>query len=623
MAIGKPPSAQQQDARRQAPKASRLGRFGQAPTLNTDPGLLSSASQFTENRIRANKEELTRAKSLAKATTFNQLDAMTNEVLRPLLTAEGANVQKEWHSAQEKFAENFDKIRERYAEEDFEKDLMPLYEKASAGFQATGQTHVARELHKVAKREHTQQVARQQDSSIRNIIKEDMSGADAFINGIDGSTGDDFTALTGYADLLGMTSKADEDINIDGEPDQRTALVEKYVSDTLVESIQGLATSDKLAQAKDIYKKYKDRIDPSLYPKLDGLFKTMEQLDVDNQGLDIAYNAYVEPDRKKRQEIVKGLIAKAPTEHKGKLFKAVNGYLNTMESDEEAARRQDTRQVIGGIHNTVSKMIQDNKPKAEIRQTYQDYLNRNAVLLGNNAISMTRYFESLLSDEPKETNMDTMRKVLTAYMDNPLRASKDFSPYDPEVINNIHGPDHAFVRSLFKGNYDRLLQGATTFQKQTFGDLLSDSDVPEDQRAKLIDDFTQIRLQGDAQDPEVMQKLFRNFQEIKALRDASKAPWYHRVTFGLLEPEESERRREYLEQASQDITLNTPSSFPLTEGIKSQDPTVKAMVKEAEIRVIQQAGGQKAAMRLPKSDFYRRWQIEYALLRRGGVTVDE
>ena len=630
MAIRRTPTAQQQDARRGRRNGRRPTsfRFGQVPGLNTDPGIVSSASQFAQNRQQAGDRELRRMKGLAKATTFNQLDAMANEVLRPVLTAEGANVQKEWSMAQEHFAENFDKIRERYDQEDFDKDLMPLYERAEANFLATGQTHLARELHKVEKREHTQKVARQQDQTIKNIIKDGVLGADAFVNRLDGNPsardvnepGGDLEALIGYADAFGMEG----DDKIGDTPDQREALIEKYMSDTLVESIQAMATGDKLQEAEATYKKHKDRIDPSLYPKLDNLFKTMGELDIDNYGLKIARDVFAEPDLKKRRYITEAYIDAAPVDQKGKLARSVNYHLGAFKTEKKEMEREEYRQTVGTIHSTVSKMIQDGRPKEETRQTYQDFLNKNAVTLGNQVMSMRRNFEDMLKDKPKKTNMSYMREVVLAYSENPKRAAKDYNPYDPKVLNSIHGTEHNFIRSLYKGQYDKQLQGMSGDQRRLFWELYTDAELPDEDRIQIQDDLEQLRLQGDAKDPDAMKKLFQRIQTKKTLLDASKPSLFNRLTWSVFESPESEENRRILEEASRDVRLNTPSPFPLSDALKPEaKPHIRAMARTAQMNAIQRVGGRRAMQRLPKSEFIRRWQIEYALLRQRGVTINE
>ena len=618
MAIGKPPSAQQQDARRQAPKASRLGRFGQAPTLNTDPGLLSSASQFTENRIRANKEELTRAKSLAKATTFNQLDAMTNEVLQPLLIAEGANVQKEWHSAQEKFAENFDKIRERYAEEDFEKDLMPLYEKASAGFQATGQTHVARELHKVAKREHTQQVARQQDSSIRNIIKEDMAGADAFINGIDGSTGDDFTALTGYADLLGMTSKADEDINIDGEPDQRTALVEKYVSDTLVESITGLASEDKAAKARDIFDKYKDRIDPSAWPQIERMLDAAGDAEKESNALGLAVQLYNEKDSKKRHQMMIGL---AKGDHK--LFSLMNKLVRTMDQNKERADNKAIQQFDTALVLKIEEAHDKGVSYADVKEIVEPTLRQGLgieKLTRQHANGLRSYMDALWKGEPPVTDAQYYRQLIAEFRTNREKfATRNL--FSPEATKKLSKQARSFFTSLQKNELGDLTRGFDSADRRSITNLLLDSDLDETEIIEAYDDLAQMKRKGEDRDPKARALYLQNLMEKVRLKKASQVGWGRWIGEGIGILSDMSPKRDLYAATSKDINLFSSPIEALNTATKLDSKYPSRQTAEQTYAITTREIGPLTEKNY--SSFMRRWTELYTTLRRNQLQEEE
>ena len=499
MAIGRTPQ-QEEGQRNVAPNVvgrRRPFRFREEGTRQPSSDLEAQKGFFNNRRTEAQQERKD-LENILKARVSNQLTDSTNEVLDPLLTAQGEEARRMLPKAQEQFRAKADKIIENM-DEDTRRLASPIIERFEVDFVGKANRHVGKEVHKMAKVELEKTLANRQDNQIRESGKYIRSGRKAsdyykLMKDVeDGKLKDNETRedLLSLARVLGL--------KVEGA----RALAGGHVSETIEKSIDFNLGNSQYHDAKAIFDDMKDMIDPERHDEIQAKLKQFKELNAEDDYFAEALRIRNASNGNAKQE---NKLVRASAGKDSKRYHGIMKHLEALIGDEKRARVQIKGQFERNMVSQIDTMFKSGQSAQQMKNSFnKNMLGVNGEYRNLVSAGEVKKWHSYISDVAKGkstvTNGAYFNKAYNLMRDNMDEFRKQYDMESLDARRNLAPEERKFFKSKVDRYDSKVPKTDPIIEGEIMDAIAKVEAVDPDQGSRLRTKYMVLEATGGMKDP--------------------------------------------------------------------------------------------------------------------------
>ena len=520
-------TAQEQELQRklkpQVTQRQRPFRFRDRVPFDVDTGITKTVAGITDRARSQNEKNKRTQEGLLKASVYNKLNTAKKMGLNSVLTADKANAAKAFNTESQKYTDVVSRTMDSIPDEAKEV-VQPIVEAQLSDFQTTGTFHVAKETDIMAKNEHNALVAGKMEDVIRSVGAANFKSSAKLYN--DSNYARYINALKGKgADFGGVGEALNNRIEYFGMgKEEAEQFREQYISGTHIGAIENLIGKKKVEEARFIFVKNQNDIDPTKHDDIERMLEAAEENQEADIGLRIANEANKFTDLKEQNEFVRKKVGNNQS-----LLNHVKHSMRQLKAEQKEINQQKKNRFGNTFMDKIALGVQNNTPSSELRS----YLNTALVTAPSYITAQERSFyrnwgEKLISDKKIQTNPKYFQYLMDMARHD-VRQFRNINPTDPKLKAQLAPSDYATVLGFWK-------KARAEENKPPRGELVEGiidqiyaiSDDPEI-RGHMFQQYFIWERDGAFKDP----NSIRNFMKMGYDLASKKPGWFQKLTGGL------------------------------------------------------------------------------------------
>jgi len=494
------PTAQEQETQRklkpQVTQRQRPFRFRSRVPYDVDTGITETVAGIAGRARSQNEKDKRTQEGLLKASVYNKLNTAKKLGLNSVLTADKANAKKEFDKESGKYKDFVERTVDSLPKEALEV-VRPIIQTQQNEFLTTGSFHVAKETDIMAKNEHNALVAGKMEDVIRSVGAANFKSSAKLYN--DSNYARYINALKGTGvDVDGVGEALNNRIEYFGMgKEEAEQFREQYISGTHIGAIENLIGKKKVEEARFIFVKNRNDIDPTKHDDIERMLEAAEENLEADTGLRIAREALKLPLKEQAE-----LIAKK-TGNDQSLLNHVTRSMNILKAEQKEIKRVGIDNRMTSMMKAVNIGLSNKVPKAQIMNSFENEMSTNTDLPYRERMQLRSWFEKRMSGKKITTNPKFHKYLMDLYRFNE-DAFADLNLEESAIAMQLSEGAHNAVRALQRGLYVARKSNHGQFYKDSVM-RIQDMDISEEAKANLYHGLEKAARSGQWEKTEGMQ----------------------------------------------------------------------------------------------------------------------